>query len=300
LPDLEPTGIDVAATCPGLWGECIVLADDYLCMQTGPVTEIHVYASWFEEYYPYGDPGRVSFTLSIHTDVPAGVDQPWSHPGELLWMRQFYPGQFLFRPYAMGLYEGYYDPFGEFYQEYADTICWEYIFYIEDSQFVQEGTLDEPVIYWLDVQAYPEGESYFGWKTSLDHWNDDAVWSPTMEPIPPPMWVELRYPPPHPFMGESIDLAFEIYGDVIDCDCIPGDANNDGEVNVGDAVYLINYIFKSGPPPVPYLLCSCDANCDCECNVGDAVYIINYVFKYGPPPCDCLTWLSLCGPPLRK
>ena len=28
-----------------------------------------------------------------------------------------------------------------------------------------------------------------------------------------------------------------------------GDVNCDGAVNVGDAVYLINYIFKNGPPP---------------------------------------------------
>jgi hypothetical protein len=85
------------------------------------------------------------------------------------------------------------------------------------------------------------------------------------------------------------------------CDCTPGDANNDGAVNVGDAVYMINYVFKSGPAPTPYAVCSGDANCDCQANVGDAVYIINYVFKSGPPPCDCLTWRDTnCGPNLYK
>jgi hypothetical protein len=85
------------------------------------------------------------------------------------------------------------------------------------------------------------------------------------------------------------------------CDCTPGDANNDGQVNVGDAVYMINYVFKSGPAPTPYAVCSGDANCDCQANVGDAVYIINYVFKSGPPPCDCLTWRDTnCGPNLYK
>ena len=29
-----------------------------------------------------------------------------------------------------------------------------------------------------------------------------------------------------------------------------GDANADGSINTGDAVYLINYIFRGGPPPV--------------------------------------------------
>lgn len=63
----------------------------------------------------------------------------------------------------------------------------------------------------------------------------------------------------------------------------PGDANGDGRVDVGDAVFLINFIFKGGAAPVP--LSSGDANCDGATNVGDAVYIITYVFKGGPEPC---------------
>jgi hypothetical protein len=62
-----------------------------------------------------------------------------------------------------------------------------------------------------------------------------------------------------------------------------GDANADGNANVGDAVFLISYVFKGGPAPDP--LESGDANCDGESNVGDAVYLINYVFKGGPEPC---------------
>jgi hypothetical protein len=61
-----------------------------------------------------------------------------------------------------------------------------------------------------------------------------------------------------------------------------GDANADHAVNVGDAVYLINYIFKHGPAPLlPNLA---DVNGDCKINVGDAVHLINYIFKSGPPP----------------
>jgi hypothetical protein len=301
-PDLEPTGLDVAATCPGMFGECIVTADDFLCEQTGAIYEIVVYGSWLWEEYPAGDPGLVSFKLSLHSDVPAGIDQPWSHPGELLWLHEFHPGQFMYEPYAMDIQEGYYDPFGQWYEPYTDFICWKYTFPIQDpdSQFIQQGTETEPVIYWLDVQAMPEAESWFGWKTSIDHWNDDAVWSPGFEPVDPMMWMELRYIPPHPWTGESIDLAFEIWGEDAPCDCIPGDANGDGAVNVGDAVYIIAYVFKGGPPPVPYRICSGDANCDCAVNVGDAVYVISYVFKGGPAPCDCPTWLLICGPPLRK
>ena len=62
-----------------------------------------------------------------------------------------------------------------------------------------------------------------------------------------------------------------------------GDANGDETVNIGDAVYLINYIFKNGPAPDP--LAAGDGNCDGTVNVGDAVYLINYIFKGGPDPC---------------
>lgn len=65
-----------------------------------------------------------------------------------------------------------------------------------------------------------------------------------------------------------------------------GDANGDGDINVGDAVYIINYVFRDGPPPDP--LAIGDANGDGAANVGDAVYLINYVFKNGPAPAaDC-------------
>jgi hypothetical protein len=62
-----------------------------------------------------------------------------------------------------------------------------------------------------------------------------------------------------------------------------GDANDDVRVNVGDAVFLINYVFKNGPAPNP--LAAGDANCDHRVNVADAVKIINHVFKSGPAPC---------------
>ena len=63
---------------------------------------------------------------------------------------------------------------------------------------------------------------------------------------------------------------------------ICGDANGDASVNVGDAVFLISYVFKGGAAPDP--VCAGDANGDGGTNVGDAVYMISYVFKGGAPP----------------
>ncbi len=67
--------------------------------------------------------------------------------------------------------------------------------------------------------------------------------------------------------------------------CVSGDANGDGIWNASDVVYLINYLFISGPPPVP--LQAGDANCNGIINAADVVYLINYLFIGGPPPCPC-------------
>lgn len=65
-----------------------------------------------------------------------------------------------------------------------------------------------------------------------------------------------------------------------------GDCNCDGAVDVADVVYLINYLFKNGPEPLPFL-CVGDANGDGIVQVGDVVYLINYLFKGGETPLGC-------------
>jgi hypothetical protein len=67
--------------------------------------------------------------------------------------------------------------------------------------------------------------------------------------------------------------------------CEDGDANGDGLINSADVVYLINYLFKGGPAPVP--LEAGDCNGDGIINSADVVYLINYLFKGGPPPSGC-------------
>jgi hypothetical protein len=84
--------------------------------------------------------------------------------------------------------------------------------------------------------------------------------------------------------GEGVYCQDEINIIIWYISVVCGDANSDDNVNVGDAVYLINYIFKGGSAPDPE--CLGDANGDGHINVGDAVYLINYVFKGGPAPLD--------------
>jgi len=72
------------------------------------------------------------------------------------------------------------------------------------------------------------------------------------------------------------------HGLLATCCVTAGDANDDHAVNVGDAVFIINFIFKGGFAPPCWQ--SADANHDSAVNVGDAVYLINFIFKGGPAP----------------
>lgn len=211
LPDLAPTGIDVNCTETD---PTYILADDFLCTETGPINDIHIWGSWYHDIYPEGDPGNVYFRLSLHDDIPVATSPTgYSMPGELLWQMDFQPSQFTFREWATDLQEGWLDP-PQAYEPIGDTVCWQYNFnIIGDLAFVQQGTPANPKVYWLDVQAYSaDPQAWFGWKTSLDDWNDDAVYGLGEEPYNGP-WYELIYPLGHDMEGLSIDLAFVIGGE---------------------------------------------------------------------------------------
>ncbi len=60
-----------------------------------------------------------------------------------------------------------------------------------------------------------------------------------------------------------------------------GNYNRDNTVNVVDIVYLINYLFRSGPEPWLYMG---DCNADGEISISDAVCMVHYVLKSGERP----------------
>ncbi len=63
-----------------------------------------------------------------------------------------------------------------------------------------------------------------------------------------------------------------------------GDVNTDEQVDLLDAVFLINYIFVGGP--APQTLSLGDVNCSGgTINIADVVLLINYIFRSGPAPC---------------
>jgi len=63
-----------------------------------------------------------------------------------------------------------------------------------------------------------------------------------------------------------------------------GDFDWNNEINIGDIVKMINYVFKFGGGPIPEILVG-DCNCDRFIGVDDIVILVNYTFKYGDKPC---------------
>jgi len=72
-------------------------------------------------------------------------------------------------------------------------------------------------------------------------------------------------------------FSFEI-GAAFTC----GDVNRDGNIDILDIVYLINFKYKAGPQPEP--MESGDVNNDLVINILDVVYLINFKYKSGPAP----------------
>jgi len=66
------------------------------------------------------------------------------------------------------------------------------------------------------------------------------------------------------------------------CVAKAGDANGDGSVSLPDIIYLVNRVFKGGPPTSP--VCKGDANADGNVTLPDIIFLVNRVFKGGPAP----------------
>lgn len=201
LPDLE-TGMDIySGSSEG--PPPTMLADDFQCTESGPITDIHVWGSWLEDMLP---PEPPVFQIGIWDNIPVGP-HGYSVPGALLWTRIFNPGDYTAREYAYPVEELWAIP------DYAclsppyiiapDYRVWQYNFYIDPAEaFPQEvGTT-----YWLSVWEISYQDVYWGWKTSLDHWQDNAVFT-QWPPVPiPEQWCNLDP------TGPPLDLAFVITG----------------------------------------------------------------------------------------
>jgi len=191
LPDLN--GWDVFAMMPDN-----ILADDFECTETGPITDLHFWGSWYNDVIPNPEGRPDGFHISFHADIPDpdGEGPLYSMPGELLWERDIFVFDCV--PEEPSL-QGWFEPPG-YYEIDNHMQYFRYDIFFEEPYFEQT----EGIIYWVDIAPIDASGCFWGWKTSLEHFNDDAVYW-----LDPDGWMELR----DPITDVSLDMAFVITGE---------------------------------------------------------------------------------------
>jgi hypothetical protein len=194
MPD--PVGWDVKVSQNNF------VADDFLCTQSGPITDIHFWGSWRGDNFvdPLAD--LLNVQLTIYADVPVGPGEPFSHPTpNFLWQYQTDlndPTLVTVRPEPPSS-QGWYDPLQLLSIPGDHNQYFQYNISIDPDEWFpqQEGT-----IYWLEIHVVVPETMEFGWKTSLDAWNDDSVnWIAGLD-----IWEEMF----DPVNGNSLQQAFVI------------------------------------------------------------------------------------------
>jgi len=180
LPD--PNGWDIDVVTDTIY-------DDFRCAETGPINDIHFWVSWKDDFE-----GEITFIdLSLHGDVPDDVSGlGYSHPDSTmydennrLWFRRFQPGEFTYRlPPGQGL-QGWFEPVTPLVHPNNHNNY----FQINIDNFAEPFVQEKDEIYWLGVHiGVLDSQTMVGWKTTQDHWNDDAAyyhggWQELIDPI---------------------------------------------------------------------------------------------------------------------
>ena len=85
---------------------------------------------------------------------------------------------------------------------------------------------------------------------------------------------------------DQLDSDGNGVGDACQCPVtLTGDANLSGTLTSADIILLVNYVFKSGDPPLPCVAAG-DVNCSGNITSSDIIYLVNHVFKSAQAPCD--------------
>lgn len=165
------------------------------------------------------------------------------------------------------------------YYDVCDTMYLKCIMWEEDS-----------CLGW--IHTTPEEADSVTYDTLFRYWNCHEWSGDTCL-----LWIAAAGPPADSVAIDSVprtvrDTVNTVYVDgrvevsYESCCIVPGDVNGDNSPDIGDAVFLINFIFREGAPP------SCpgqaDTNGDCRIDVADAVRMICHIFRACPAP--------VCGP----
>ena len=66
-------------------------------------------------------------------------------------------------------------------------------------------------------------------------------------------------------------------GNIPDIECVVGDVNNDGSIDVTDIIRAVNIIVNSGFPATDEEMCAADMNGDGSINILDILVIVNII-----------------------
>ncbi|HUS47317.1 MAG TPA: PEP-CTERM sorting domain-containing protein [Phycisphaerae bacterium] len=200
----DPNGWDVT-------GGSSQLCDDFQCIQTGYIKDVHLWGSWKGDR----EASIVQITLFLYGNLePNTAANPylWSMPGDLIDSITIPSTDWTIRPWPGGD-QGWYYPGDGLNNEpniirYDHQMTHQINIKIDDPNWYQ--VKDE--IYWLGVWVVPEDASdpnmqaYWGWKTSLEHFMDDAVYYGVIPGTSLWTWLPLE----DPYTGQTLDLAFVI------------------------------------------------------------------------------------------
>jgi len=116
----------------------------------------------------------------------------------------------------------------------------------------------------------------FTWSSIVDTTTNDGVYPWTVPDTPSDSCLVRISDVDDGIPSDTSDDYFSII------DYLPGDADGNGIVDLGDMLLLISYLYKGGDPPVP--LAAGDPNGDCVLDLGDVLYLVSYLYKGGAAP----------------
>jgi hypothetical protein len=147
-----------------------LVADDWVCQDGLPITDIHWWGSYWipnvpippdgspnSDHLPGAVPGGISnFTLSIYIDVPVGTGVPYSRPGQMLWTKT-----------VTAYNEAFYGTTN------AGQNVYQYNVFLNQADWFPQV---KGQVYWLSIQAnMQEPMRQWGWHESNNHNIDAAV-----------------------------------------------------------------------------------------------------------------------------
>jgi len=83
-------------------------------------------------------------------------------------------------------------------------------------------------------------------------------------------------------IGDGFEYTPEVVNGTVSISYLCGDADGSNTVNILDVAYVISYLYKSGPAPVPSQ--RADVDHSGAINILDVGYTVSYLYKGGPAP----------------